>query len=105
MNNSAVARRRRIRLRPTRTDFIQVSLNMELGSLSTTWLGFGKGYRLHGKVVPCRRFCGFVVTDSSFTVWRDESHRTSTLLTPVVMRSSGLTRLHSRTIEVFGVTD
>ena len=38
-----------------------------------------------GKLVLCRRFCGFVVTDSFFRVSRDESHRTSTLLTPVVI--------------------
>ncbi len=80
----------------------------ESGSLSTTGttgLAFGKGDRLHGKLVVCRRFCAFVVTDSSFTVSRDGSHRTSTLLTPVVMRSSGLTRLHSQTTAVFGVTN
>jgi hypothetical protein len=58
-----------------------------------------------GKLVLCRRFCGFVVTDSFFTVSRDESHRTSTLLTPAVIRSSGWSRLHSRTTAVFGVTN
>ncbi len=93
---AAAARRQRFRLRLTRTGLIQASLNMELGSLRTTGLGFGKGYRLHVKLVLHRRFCGFVVADSSFTVSRDGSHRTSTLLTPLVMRSSGLTRLHSR---------
>ena len=40
--------------------------------------------RESAKLVLCRRFCGFVVTDSFFTVSRDQSHRKSTLLTPVV---------------------
>src|SRR5579863_9312575 len=33
--------------------------------------------RLHGKLAWCRRFCGFAVTDSSFTVLKDESRRIS----------------------------
>jgi hypothetical protein len=58
-----------------------------------------------GKLVLCRRYCVFVVTDSSFTVSKDESRRTSTLLTAVVMRSSGLSRWNWQPIAVFGVTN